>query len=151
MIVNLKAILSSNDGPQTSTYKSRNNEFRRLPPKVQVTLPKFSPQKINTDQLRKMFGSLSSLSIIIKQYIITIEEAVSPPPVRPLLDKPRLIATIDTGYSPLYSVSCVDEDQFWICGLNKTKKLLNLQGKLQTTIQTKSGGWPGDIAVTRDG
>jgi hypothetical protein len=30
-------------------------------------------------------------------------------------------------------------------------KLLNLQGKLQTSIQTKSGGDPGDIAVKRDG
>jgi hypothetical protein len=30
-------------------------------------------------------------------------------------------------------------------------KLLNLRGKLQTSIQTKSGRYPGDIAVTRDG
>jgi streptogramin lyase len=30
-------------------------------------------------------------------------------------------------------------------------KLLNLQGKLQTSIQIKSGRMPGDIAVTRDG
>jgi sugar lactone lactonase YvrE len=30
-------------------------------------------------------------------------------------------------------------------------KLLNLRGKLQSSIQTKSGGLAGDIAVTRDG
>ena len=79
-------------------------------------------------------------------------EAVSPPLVKPLLDEPRLTATIDTGYGYLYSVSCVGEDQVWMCGeYDKTMKLLNLWGKLQTSIQTKSGWLPGDIAVTRDG
>jgi hypothetical protein len=90
-------------------------------------------------------------------------EAVLPPPVTPLLDEPRVTATIDTGYnsSPyaisniLLGVSCVgerrSEDQVWTCGNDKTMKLLNLRGKLQTSIQTKTGWLPGDIAVTRDG
>jgi hypothetical protein len=154
MIVNLKAILDSNDVAQISGYKSRNNEFRRLPPKVRVTLSSFSPQKINTDRLREMFGSLSSLSIDTEQQgdIMTSAEAVSPPPVTPLLDEPRLTATIDTECRHgLLGVSCVGEDQIWTCGNNNTMKLLNLRGKLQTSIQTKSGGLPGDIAVTRDG
>jgi DNA-binding beta-propeller fold protein YncE len=82
---------------------------------------------------------------------MTSAEAVSPPPVTPLLDEPRVTATIDTGYDYLFSVSCVGEDQVWTCGNKKTMKLLKLRGKLQTSIQTKSGGSPGDIAVTRDG
>jgi hypothetical protein len=102
-----------------------------------------------------MFGSLSSLSIDTEEQgdIMTSAEAVSPPPVTPLLDEPRVTATIDTGYKDgLYGVSCVGEDQVWTCGeYNKTMKLLNLRGKQQTSIQTKSGGVPGDIAVTRDG
>jgi sugar lactone lactonase YvrE len=153
MIVNLKAILDSNDVSQISAYKSRNHEFRRLPPKVRVTLPSFSPQKINTDRLLEMFGSLSSLSINTKERgdIMTSAEAVSSPPVKPLLDDPRLTATIDTGYYRLRSVSCVGEDQVWACGGDKTMKLLNLRGKLQTSIQTKSGGRRVDIVVTRDG
>ncbi|XP_056000341.1 uncharacterized protein LOC125654512 [Ostrea edulis] len=183
MILNLKAILESNDISLISTYKSRNNEFRRLPPKVRVTLPSFSPQKINTDQLREMFGSLSPLSINTEEHGDTMKspeavpptpvkpmkspeavssppvkpmkspEAVSSPPVKPLLDEPRLTATIDTGYGEwkLYSVSCLNEDQVWTCGDNKTMKLLNLQSKLLTSIQTESGIRPWDIAVTRDG
>jgi WD40 repeat protein len=101
-----------------------------------------------------MFGSLSSLSIDTEEQsdIMTSAEAVSPSPVKPLLDEPRVTATIDTGYRHrLFSVSCVGEDQVWTCGYDKTMKLLNLRGKLQTSIQTKSGGSPGDIAVTRDG
>jgi hypothetical protein len=38
-----------------------------------------------------------------------------------------------------------------VSGEDKTMKLLNLWGKLQTSIQTKSGSYPGDIAVTGDG
>jgi hypothetical protein len=78
-------------------------------------------------------------------------EAVSSNTVKLLLEKPRVTATIDTRYDNLYGVSCVGEDQVWTCGKNKTMKLFNLRGKLQTSIQTKSKDEPGDIAVTRDG
>ncbi|XP_056005832.1 E3 ubiquitin-protein ligase TRIM71-like [Ostrea edulis] len=153
IILNLKAILESNDVSLISTYKSRNAEFRRLPPKVQVTLPSLSAQKINTEQLREMFGSLSPLSINTEEqgYIMKSAEAVSSPPVKPLLDEPRVTATIDTGYSRLYGVSCVSEEQVWTRGDNEIMKLLNLRSKLLTSIQTKSGRQPGGIAVTRDG
>ncbi|XP_055999080.1 E3 ubiquitin-protein ligase TRIM71-like [Ostrea edulis] len=148
----LKSILKSNDVSLTSTYKSRNSQFRTLPPKVRVTLPSFSPQKINKDQLNEMFGSLSPLSINTEHNdTMKSAEAVSSPPVKPLLDEPRVTATIDTGYTYLYSVSCLSEDQVWTCGNNDTMKLLNLQSKLLTSIQTKSGRLPHDIAVTRDG
>ncbi|XP_055999414.1 tripartite motif-containing protein 3-like [Ostrea edulis] len=148
----LKLMLKSNDVSLTSTYKSRNSEFRTLPPTVRVTLPSFSPQKINKDQLNEMFGSLSPLSINTEHGdTMKSAEAVSSPPVKPLLDEPRLTATIDTGCNELYSVSRLSEDQVWTCGTNKTMKLLNLQSELLTSIQTKSGDAPGNIAVTRDG
>ncbi|XP_056002448.1 uncharacterized protein LOC125661259 [Ostrea edulis] len=147
----LKSILKSNDVSLTYTYKSRNTEFRTLPPKVRVTVPSFSAQKINKDQFNGMFGSLSPLSINTEHGdTMKSAEAVSSPPVKPLLDEPRLTATIDTGYDYLYSVSCLSEDQVWTRGENETMKLLNLQSKLLTSIQTKSGNKPGDIAVTRD-
>ncbi|XP_056002850.1 E3 ubiquitin-protein ligase TRIM71-like [Ostrea edulis] len=149
----LKSILKSNDVSLTSTYKSRNSEFRTLPPKVRVTVPSLSAQKINKDQLNEMFGSLSPLSINTEHGdTMKSAEAVSSPPVKPLLDEPRVTATIDTGYRQLFSVSCLSEDQVWTCSqLNNTMKLLNLQSELLTSIQTKSGDTPTDIAVTRDG
>ncbi|XP_056008490.1 E3 ubiquitin-protein ligase TRIM71-like [Ostrea edulis] len=152
----LKSILKSNDVSLTSTYKSRNSEFRTLPPKVRVTVPSFSAQKINKDQLNEMFGSLSPLSINTEHGdTMKSAEAVSSPPVKPLLDEPRVTATIHTGYKNTFfgrlSVSCLSEDQVWTCGDNETMKLLNLQSKLLTSIQTKSRRQPGGIAVTRDG
>jgi streptogramin lyase len=77
-------------------------------------------------------------------------QAVSPSPVKPLLDEPRLIATIDTRYEYLYSISCLGE-HVWVRGDNEIMKLLNLQGKVLTSMQTKSGTKPWDIAVTWDG
>ncbi|XP_056001679.1 tripartite motif-containing protein 66-like [Ostrea edulis] len=198
IILNLKALLESNDISLISTYESRNNEFRKLPHKVRVTLPSFSPQIINTDQLREMFGCLSSLSINKEEHDYTMKsaeavsshpvkpmksreavssplvkpmqspeavsslpvklikspEAVTPVPVNPLLDEPRVTATIDIGYevlTPVRNVSCLSENEVWICGNNNCMKLLDLQGKLLTSIRTKSGYWPWDITVTRDG
>ncbi|XP_056008580.1 uncharacterized protein LOC130051195 [Ostrea edulis] len=104
------------------------------------------------DQLNEMFGSLSPLSINTKQaYRMESPEVVLSPPVRPLLDEPRITATIDTGHSPLFSVSCLGEEQVWTCGKNKIIKLLNLQDKLLTSIQTESGNDPRDITVSWDG
>ncbi|XP_056003579.1 uncharacterized protein LOC125663202 [Ostrea edulis] len=153
IISDLKSMLKSNDVSLTSTYKSRNSEFITLPPTARVTLPSFSPRKIEKDQLNEMFGSLSPLSINTEEHDYTMKsaEAVSSPPVKPLLDKPRLTATIDAGYIQLLGVRCLSEDQVWVRGKDKIMKLINLQSKLLTSIVTESGNVPRDIAVTRDG
>ncbi|XP_048777883.2 uncharacterized protein LOC125681722 [Ostrea edulis] len=153
IIEDLKKILNTKDVSLTSAYKSRNGQFRHLPPKIHITLPNSSPSKINKYQLSNMFGCLSPLSITTEEQVYTImsPEAVSSPPVKPLLDEPRLTATIDTGYNTLFSVSCLSENQVWTCGNDEIMKLLNLQGKLLTSVQTEPGNEPEDIAVTRDG
>ncbi|XP_062598826.1 uncharacterized protein LOC134260271 [Saccostrea cucullata] len=152
-ILDLKKILDSNDEALTSVYKSRNAEFRRLPPKVNVSLPSFSPHQINTEQLLEMFGSLSALFITTEEHGYTMKtpEAVSCPQVKPLLDEPELITTIDTVYDSPYSVTCLRDEGIWTCGEDKIMKLYNLQGKLLKSIKTKSGNSPRDIAVTRNG
>ncbi|XP_062599901.1 uncharacterized protein LOC134261477 [Saccostrea cucullata] len=78
-------------------------------------------------------------------------EDVSCSPVKPLLDEPELITTIDTGYKELYSVTCLSDEKIWTCGFDKIMKLYNLQGKLRKSIQTKSGNTPYDIAVIKSG
>ncbi|XP_062617501.1 tripartite motif-containing protein 66-like [Saccostrea cucullata] len=124
-----------------------------LPPKINVLLPNFSPQQINREQIHRMFGSLSALSITTNKhgYTLKTQEAISCPPVKPMLNEPELITTINTEYDVLYSITCLSDEEIWTRGHDKIIKLYNLQGKPLKSIQTKSGNIPHDIAVTRSG
>ncbi|XP_052704881.1 uncharacterized protein LOC128180769 [Crassostrea angulata] len=153
-IAELKKLLNSKDVCLVSEYKSRNAAFRRLPPKLKVSLPNFRTQEIHTDQLIKQFGSLSALSFTTEEpdYSMPPQGAESSPPDRSLMDVPRVITAIDTEYEyGLYGVMCVNDTEIWTCGNDNMMKLYNLQGERVKSIQTKSGNDPQDIAVTRSG
>uniref|UniRef100_K1Q0X5 Tripartite motif-containing protein 3 n=1 Tax=Magallana gigas TaxID=29159 RepID=K1Q0X5_MAGGI len=156
-IADLKKLLDSNDVSRVSAYKSRIAEFRRLPPKLTVSLPNFTPQKINPEQLYQQFGSLSAFSITTEEHGYTMETSeAGSSPLKPLLDEPRIISTIQTRYGGrtnyLSSVTCHSDEEIWSCSYNnKMMSLYNLQGEPVKSVQTKSGNNPRDIAVTRSG
>ncbi|XP_052678543.1 tripartite motif-containing protein 3-like [Crassostrea angulata] len=151
-IAELKALLHSNDVSRVSAYKSRNDEFRRLPPKLTVSIASFTPQKINKDKIYQQFGSLSESSIKTEEHGYTMESpgAESSPPDRPLIDVPHIITQINTECIGLRSVSCLSDEEMWTCSYDDNiMRLYNLSGELVKSVQTKSGYSPRDIAVTR--
>nr|XP_034331622.1 uncharacterized protein LOC117690903 [Crassostrea gigas] len=155
-IADLRKLLNSNDVSYVSTYKSRNADFRRLPPKLTVSLPNFTPQKINKAQIHQQIGSLSALSMKTGEYgnTMTVYSAESYPPTKQLSYEPRIITNINTEYGDphkLCSVQCLRDQHIWMSGEENIMRLYNLQGEHLKSIQTKSGNIPVDIAVTRIG
>nr|XP_019930776.2 uncharacterized protein LOC109621181 [Crassostrea gigas] len=150
----LKKLLNSNEVDLVFTYKSRNDKFRKLPPKLTVSLPEFTPQKIDKDQIYQQIGCLSALTIKTEEHGYTMDYpgAESSPPSRPIIDVPWIITDIKTEYGEsnrLRGVSCLSNDELWTRGRDNMIRLYNLHGKLVKSIKTKSGNMPCDIAVTQ--
>ena len=129
VILDLQKLQDSDDVCLVSEYTSRNEEFRNLPAQFQVILLTFSPQEINREQLCQQLGSLSQLFFtypLIDEPVRTTQEhgglkktpVVSSSPARLLSDKPQILTDISTGYTRLYNVSCLSDEEIWTSGNN---------------------------------
>nr|XP_022288467.1 uncharacterized protein LOC111100671 isoform X2 [Crassostrea virginica] len=140
----------SNEVTPTIHYSSKNQEFSKLPPKVIVSMPKFTPKPIEKEELCSLIGKLTPLSTTLEERVFTAKKPNTSG--RELLDKPEVLNTIKTGHETLCSVTCLNEEEIWTSGRTIADiKCFNTQGVLQKTIKTKSGEWPDDIAVYSDG
>uniref|UniRef100_A0A8W8MRU0 Uncharacterized protein n=1 Tax=Magallana gigas TaxID=29159 RepID=A0A8W8MRU0_MAGGI len=123
----LEKLLNSNDINLVTAYKSRNTEFRKLPPKLKVSLPSFSPPKINKEQLYHYFGFLSSLSMKIEAHDTTMDSpgADASASYKPLIDEPQIVKDINTDYGKhrLRSVSCLSGEHVWRSSFDNIMRL----------------------------
>ena len=75
VVLDLKRLLDINEVCLLSEYTSRTEEFMSLPVQFQVTIPTFTPQEINNEQIHQQIGSLSKLAItyplLVKLRILT--------------------------------------------------------------------------------
>ncbi|XP_061186697.1 E3 ubiquitin-protein ligase TRIM71-like [Saccostrea echinata] len=148
-LLKLKKIKESKEVSVMVEYSSRNKEFSKFLPKVQVSLPVFNPKQVDREHVYKLIGSLAPLSTTKEEngYTLKIPET----PSREVLEVPELITSINTGYKNLRSVVCLNEEEIWTSAQVSDIKCFNIRGSLIKTITKRSGGWPSDIAITRDG
>nr|XP_022298916.1 uncharacterized protein LOC111107828 [Crassostrea virginica] len=148
-LLSLQKMEESNEVSSTIQYSSKNEKFGMMPLKLKIMMPKFIPKRILRERLMDVFGEVTSLSTTMEDREHTSKKPNTS--VRELLDEPKVLNTIKTGQKNLRSVTCRNEEQIWTSGETSDVKCFNIQGVLQKTIKTKSGEWPSDIAVDRDG
>uniref|UniRef100_K1R0R6 Tripartite motif-containing protein 3 n=1 Tax=Magallana gigas TaxID=29159 RepID=K1R0R6_MAGGI len=145
----LKEIEKSTEVSSTIEYSSKITEFSKFPPIVQVSLPTFTPNPIDSEKLYRMFGQITPSSTDTGENIVSLNRPNTL--FRELLNEPELVATILTGHKILRSVTCLNEDRIWTSGETKYIKCFNIKGSLLQTIKTKLWNWRNDIAVNSDG
>ncbi|XP_078341538.1 uncharacterized protein LOC144617509 [Crassostrea virginica] len=145
----LNEMEESNEVSPTILYNSKIEEFSKLPPKVNISIPKFIPKQMEREELCSLIGKLIPLSTTQEERVFTARKTNTS--VRELLDEPEVLKTIKTGHEKVRNITCLNEEHIWTSGETAEIKCFNIQGVLQKTIQTKLGNWPCDIAVDRDG
>ncbi|XP_062568652.1 E3 ubiquitin-protein ligase TRIM71-like [Saccostrea cucullata] len=156
-IDSLETATDTNDLSKMFSVRSNVHTYRNLPHKINPSLLKFIPGKIQGEELSKLFGAISLSSSTSDKHGYSMKttqkspEAGSSPPVKQLLDKPETVTTIDTGYKYfLYNVACLSDEEIWTSGDGSTMKLYSInQGSELKSITTKSGHYPSNIAVTK--
>lgn len=135
-IDDLKKLLDSNDSSLLFGYKSRIDGFRTLPSQLIVSLPKFTHQTINKEQIHQQLGSLSVGSIKTEDSGLAIEsaEALSVKD-RLLTSVPKIITVLSTNSSNI--VSCLTDEEIWTCGADNWLTLYNIRGEIVKSIETK--------------
>ncbi|XP_078309897.1 uncharacterized protein LOC111108670 [Crassostrea virginica] len=147
-LIALTEMEESNEISSTIHYSSKNEEFRKLPPKVNVSIPKYISKQRENEYVCTLIGKLTPFSSILEERVFTAKKPNTS--VRELMDEPEVLNTIMTGLANLRSVTCLNEEQIWTSGQTADIKCFNIQGVLQTAVKTKTGEWPLDIAVDRD-
>eukprot|EP00105_Crassostrea_gigas_P013680 XP_011430067.1 PREDICTED: uncharacterized protein LOC105330169 [Crassostrea gigas] len=133
----------------TIAYSSKIRKFSKIPPKIQVSLPTFIPKPLDREKLYSLFGQITPLSTATEENVLSLHQPKTS--VRELLDEPELVATIQTGYEHLRSVTCLNDGSIWTSGESNDIKCFNSKGSLLQTVKEKTGNFPNDIAVDSDG
>lgn len=149
-----KKLMESYDVGLVFAYKSRNTVFKKLPPKITVSFPRFTPHRINIENIHDQFGFLSALSIKEDEndYNMTPLTDVFSMSDRPLIDEPKILKDITTEHvvhNMLMSACCLNDDEIWTISYDRALRLYNLkEGELLKSIKTSAWCIPYGLALT---
>ncbi|XP_056016759.1 uncharacterized protein LOC130053474 [Ostrea edulis] len=146
---------ASNDLSKFTSYVSRNEELRNIPTRFELTVPPLDLRELTEERLCQIIRVIPpSMKSIIPGHILQVSHPVSSfnEPNRKVLEKPEVLAVLNTGYRKTYRVCCIpNTNQFYVCGDTKTIRHMNTEGSIMEEIITKSGYTPYDLTVTREG
>ena len=147
------SLMDVSDVGLVSKYRSKNEQFRQILFKLNVSFQNIHHQDINREKLIELVVSMPSPSNETEEqnYPQQSQEANFGYTDILLLELPVHLTELDTGYKFLYEVSSWKYKEIWTSGEPNIIKLYNLQGKLLKSIQTITGNTPDDITVTRGG
>ncbi|XP_048745879.2 E3 ubiquitin-protein ligase TRIM71-like [Ostrea edulis] len=120
-VSSLKETLDSNDINKVFHFTPNNKIYKSLSDDPVLTMPVFSTKRIDSVQLREMFGTLSTAIAKVR-----------------LMETPLMVHRIATGYSQLYGVAFLDRIGIWATGNGDQIKLLDVNDKsTKKSIDTK--------------
>ncbi|XP_062602490.1 uncharacterized protein LOC134264210 [Saccostrea cucullata] len=155
-LLTLKEIEESNKVSLALEYSSKITEFRKLPPKVKISLPTFNTGNINRKKNHRLFGSLSSLSIKREEGFILEKKEVTATD-KELLEVPEAITSISIGFGQKDHQNKIRQILTWtgdgdLVYSERTKRTVNKvsSGQIEEIIRLK--GWvPEHLCVTSSG
>uniref|UniRef100_K1Q8T4 Uncharacterized protein n=1 Tax=Magallana gigas TaxID=29159 RepID=K1Q8T4_MAGGI len=145
----LKEVEESNEVSMIIEYSSKIRDFNKLPPKVEISLPSFTPNPIDRERLYCFLGQITPLSTATEENVLSQKQSNTS--VKKLLDKPEIVTTIHTKFNELFNVTFVNQENIWTSGETDDIRCFNTTGLLLHTLKTKSGNWPNDITADIEG
>lgn len=126
-----------NDISLVSAFKYRNPEPGILPPKIKVSLPSFTPLRINKENLHKQHNVCQQCRSKTNMATKWIFLVLSPFPRRNRSKIPHIISNIETRYGGLFFVYCVSDKDLWTCVNDSIISLYDLKVELVRSIPSK--------------
>ncbi|XP_062584466.1 uncharacterized protein LOC134246161 [Saccostrea cucullata] len=146
----------SNDMMAYLNYRSKNEEFKQFPAKVNVVSPHFIPKNLEEEKFGELFGDLTKMSITSEENGYTMKTAdktldIKSSPFADWLDKPEIEYNIPTGLR-CFGIACVNPEEIWTrCQYNRLKLYSTSNRSCIKEILIKTSIDIQSIAVTRSG
>ena len=143
VIQSSKGILKSNDVICILTYLSKNEQFKRGPQHMQISIPMFLSGNINRNQLQEMFGPLQRSSDLTQDGKLGMQK---------LMSNPVVLSTIQTPHgknTELWRVLCEETGNIWISGNNRIIHLLDQSGLILKTLSIYSNAFAFSLSLEK--
>ncbi|XP_062588580.1 uncharacterized protein LOC134257262 [Saccostrea cucullata] len=142
-----ESVLSSKDSSKLIYYNSKNEYFRNVPARYNLTVLQFNLNELTEQKICELIGVLprSIKTDIPARVLKTVQHL----PIRKFAAKPKVIKTVNTGYGETYRVNCIpNTNQFYVWGNTAFTKLMNTDENTLEEIPTSELS---DQAVTKEG